>query len=364
MAGTPIRYSPDIEKIEPDEGETQAGLVETFKSIVETTNKDYGHAFRGVHAKSHAILEGRLTVYPNLPAELAQGLFATGADYPVLIRISTTPGDPLPDTVSVPRGMAIKVIGVEGERLPGSEANVTQDFVLANGPAFQAPTPKAFLKNLKLLAATTDKAEFGKRVISAIFHTTEQALEAVGGESVKLKSMGGYPHTHPLGERYFSQAPIRYGDYMAKIGVVPLSANFKALEGKMIDVDGREDALREEVARVLTEEGGKFEIRVQLCRDLEKNPIEDASVPWPENDNPYVAVATIDIEPQSTWTYERSQVVDDKTSFSPWHGIEAHRPLGAVMRARKSAYAETSKLRGELNGCPMQEPREAVALPA
>jgi hypothetical protein len=364
VAGTPIRYSPDVEKIEPDEGEAQAGLVETFKSIVETTNKDHGHAFRGVHAKSHAILNGRLMVNPNLPAELAQGLFATEAEYPVLLRISTTPGDPLPDTISVPRGMAIKVIGVQGERLFGSEDHVTQDFVLANGPSFQAPTPKAFLKNLKLLAATTDKIEFGKRVISAVFHTAEQALEAVGGESVTLKSMGGYPHSHPLGESYFSQAPIRYGDYMAKIGVVPLSANFKALEGQMIDVDGREDALREEVGRVLTDEGGQFELRVQLCRDLEKNPIEDASVPWPEDGNPYIAVATIDIEPQSTWTYERSQVVDDTISFSPWHGIETHRPLGAVMRARKSAYAESSRLRGELNGCPMHEPSETVALPA
>ncbi|WP_293883213.1 catalase family protein [Sphingomonas sp.] len=359
MTSAPIRYSTDVEKIEPDEGETQAELVKTFRSIIETTHKDYGHAFRGVHAKSHALLHGTMTVNTGLPPELAQGIFIEGAEYPVLLRISTTPGDPLPDTISVPRGLAIKVLDVEGERLPDSEGDTTQDFVLANGTAFQAAEPKAFLKNLKLLAATTDKIEIGKRIISAVFHTVEKGLEAVGGESALLKSMGGYPHSHPLGERYFSQVPIRFGEYIAKVGVVPLSANFKALEGQVIEIDGRENALREEVSKVLADEGGQFELRIQLCRDVEKNPVEDASVPWPEDDNPYVAVATITVEAQSAWTYERSQVLDDAISFSPWHGILAHRPLGSVMRARKLTYAESANLRGVLNGCPMNELRAA-----
>jgi hypothetical protein len=56
------------------------------------------------------------------------------------MRLSTTPGDILPDDVSTPRAMAIKIIGVEGERLPGTEGDVTQDFVMVNGPAFNKPT--------------------------------------------------------------------------------------------------------------------------------------------------------------------------------------------------------------------------------
>jgi hypothetical protein len=45
----------------------------------------------------------------------------------------------------------LKVIGVEGERLEGSEGDVTQDFVLINGPAFGAPNPKKFLSVIRLL---------------------------------------------------------------------------------------------------------------------------------------------------------------------------------------------------------------------
>lgn len=36
------------------------------------------------------------------------------------MRFSTNPGDMLDDKVSTPRGLAIKLIGVEGARLPGS----------------------------------------------------------------------------------------------------------------------------------------------------------------------------------------------------------------------------------------------------
>lgn len=363
MFRPPVRYTPAVETILPDEAETQAELVETFRGIIEKVHKDSGHAFRAVHAKSHALLDGELTVLPGLPAELAQGIFARPATYKLLARISTNAGDVLPDSISLARGLALKVIGVEGERLPGSADASTQDFVMAAGTAFPAPTAKAFLKNLKLLAATTDKAEWAKKAISAVFRVTEKALEAVGGESALLKSLGGYPNSHPLGERFFSQAPIRYGDHIAKIGVVALSPNFKALEGVEIDIDGREDALREEVNAVIGAEGGAWELRVQLCRDLEANPIEDASVAWPEDDNPYIAVATIRIPPQTGWSAEKARRLDDETSFSPWHGIEAHRPLGNIMRARKPAYEASSELRGRLNGCPMHEPR-SVAEPA
>ncbi len=68
----------------------------------------------------------------GLPPVLAQGLFARAGTYPLVNRISTTPGDILDDNVSTPRAMAIKVVGVEGERLPGSESATTQDFILIN----------------------------------------------------------------------------------------------------------------------------------------------------------------------------------------------------------------------------------------
>ena len=112
---SPVRFGPAVERPEPDEAETIQGLISTMRYINEKTLTDGGHAIRSVHAKSHGILQGYLEVDAGLPAELAQGLFAKPRSYPVVIRISTIPGDILDDSVSTPRGMAIKVIGVEGE---------------------------------------------------------------------------------------------------------------------------------------------------------------------------------------------------------------------------------------------------------
>ena len=125
--------------------------------------------------------------------------------------------------VSTPRGLALKVHDVKGEMLPGAEQPATQDFLLVTGKAFLAPDARHFLRSLKLLAATTDRATGLKVALSRVLRGTESALEAVGSESGTLKGLGGYPATHILGESFFSQVPLRFGDYIAKVGIVPVS---------------------------------------------------------------------------------------------------------------------------------------------
>ena len=161
-----LRWDPSEEDVQFDEGQINAELAATMRGIQETTFEDYGHAHRSVHAKSHGLLEGRLTVLSGLSPMLAQGLFAQPGTFPVIMRFSTNPGDILDDSVSTPRGLAIKIIGVKGERLPGSEGRVTQDFVMADAPAFGAPDSKAFLGTLKKLAATTDTGQGWKKALS------------------------------------------------------------------------------------------------------------------------------------------------------------------------------------------------------
>jgi hypothetical protein len=155
---TPVRYNPSFEVLEEEEAKTEQGFIDTLLGISTTTYADSGHAIRSVHAKSHALLRAELTVLDNIAPAYAQGIFAKAGTYPTLMRLSTSPGDILDDKVSTPRGVAIKIIGVEGDRVDGSEGDVTQDFIMINGPVFSAKTGKKFLGNLKLLAGTTDKA--------------------------------------------------------------------------------------------------------------------------------------------------------------------------------------------------------------
>jgi catalase len=351
----PISYSPSLETLQPDEEETVGKINEVFDEILETTARDYDHAVRAVHAKAHGILKGTLTVHQGLAPELAQGLFANPAKHEVLLRFSTNAGDILPDSISLPRGLAIKVLDVEGERLPDAEGK-TQNFVLVNGPVFQAPTADKFLANLKLLAKTTDRLEGTKETLSTVLRGVNTALEAVGISSSKVQSLGGAPNSDPLGETYFSVTPFRYGNHVAKFQLVPVSPDLTAQTGTTIDAADRPDAIRETIRSQMRTFNGVWELRVQLCRDLDKQPLEDPTVEWKESDSPFQTVATIKVDPQDSWDAALVQSVDEEMRFSVWVGLEAHRPLGNINRARKAPYEHSAAFRARFNGCPIHEP--------
>ena len=357
----PVRFSPSVERPDADEAKTTQGLIATMRYINEKTFADGGHALRSVHAKTHGILQGYLEVDTDLPDDLAQGLFAKPGRYPVVMRFSTLPGDVLDDSVSTPRGLAIKVIGVKGERLEGSEGDVTQDFVLINGPAFGAPNPKRFLARLRLLARTTNRAQRLKKILSAVMRQVQKVIVVITGRpNSTVATLGGHPETHILGDTFYSQAPLRFDDFIAKISVAPKSPELKALTRSPLNVNGVPNGLREAVLDFFKKNGGVWEVRAQLCTDLEHMPIENAAVVWSEEVSPYQRIARITVKPQLAWSEIRSSVVDDGMSFTPWHGLAAHRPLGGIMRVRKAAYEAAKKFRAERNGRVIQEPREMV----
>ncbi|RUT24925.1 catalase [Asaia sp. W19] len=350
----PLQYSESLETPRPEERNVQRALLRVFARIVRATHRDLGHASRGVHAKSHALLAGTLTIPDNLPPELAQGLFAQGARYRVTARLSAIPGDPLRDAVSGPRGFALKIHDVPGTLLPDNQGVAVQDFLFANGTVFGAPDAGGFLKNLRVLALTTDRAEGAKAALSRVLRAIQKMLVRLGRRSAALDALGGFIPTHPLGDRFHSQVPLRYGDHVAKLDLVPESESFKRLTGTLIAIDHEPTAIRRAVAVDMAREGGRMSLRAQLCHDLHDHPIETAATEWNEATSPFHVVASLEFPPQASWSEENSRQIDDRLSFSPWHGLAAHRPLGNIMRARRVAYPFSAGLRSKLNGCPMR----------
>ena len=110
-----VAYDANVEQPAAGEAETIGAINASMRGILETTWEDYGHCVRSVHAKSHGLLQGELQVLGDLPASLAQGVFAQAKTYPVVLRFSTNPGDILDDTVSSPRGLALKMREAAGE---------------------------------------------------------------------------------------------------------------------------------------------------------------------------------------------------------------------------------------------------------
>ncbi len=360
-ATTFIRYQDSLEHV-PD-GETQA-----IDDIIASMTRESGivaargnHAVRASHAKSHGLLKGTLEILPNLPEPYRQGLFAAPGTHEVLVRLAAGPGEILPDSVATHRGMAIKVLGVDGAMLPGHDAR-TQDFVLASGPAFPQPDAAGFLRSMKQLEAATPLPGAVKAAVSTAARAASAVLGAVGVSSNTLDFFG-HPPIHPLAETYYSQAPLRFGDYVAKVAAFPASPEQLALADASLPVGADPDALRHATVAFLRDHGAAYELRVQLCSDLAAMPIEDASVAWPESESAYVTVARVTLPAQDAHAPARQAYMDDAMSFRPAHSLAAHRPLGSLMRARLRTYAALSAFRHTRNGVAPQEPGTLADVP-
>jgi hypothetical protein len=356
-----VRYSDEVETIHHGEAETSEQIAATLLDIAKRVGERQRHTVRAVHAKSHGLLKAEFTVLPDLSDELRQGLFTKPAHYHAVMRFSTDPGDILSDHISTTRGLAIKVIGVEGEMLPNHAGQATQDFVFNNSSTFAARADD-FLKAIQLRARHTDDSDALKQLVSSAAQTAEETLELVGQQSGFLKGFG-HPPTHPLGETYHTAAPLRFGDYFGKMRLVPVSDSLVALRGKHVDHPHSWNSVKDSIVAFFQKETAVWELRVQLCSDLAKMPVEDASVEWDERLSPSLTVARITAQPQNAYSDARRIWVDEQLSFTPWHGLASHRPLGNIMRARFKSYEASSHFRRTAEGRPRVEPRSIEELP-
>jgi len=358
-----LRYRPELERPLPDEEELVRRVVDAMASANRQVTAKHRHGLRDAHAKSHGVLVGELRIQPDLPEHLAQGLFAAPRGYPVVVRLSTAFGDLRSDQVPVPRGMAVKVIGVDGPRVADDGAT-TQDFLLVDRPTFPFGTIGDFAGQQRLLERQPSRSDRqlraaggGARVAARVLGRLRRGLPPV------VEALAADNH-HVLGATYHSMAAIRYGDHVAKISAAPRSAGVRALAGRPVDARAGESALRDLVVEFFTRSGAEYDLRAQLCVDVDRMPIEDASVLWPEELSPHQVVAVLHLPAQDPYSDARRRYADDVLSFSPWHALEAHRPLGSIMRARRVAYPRSSDTRHRVNGVPEREPSSIDELPA
>ena len=358
-----LRYNDDVETILPDGQATIDGIIQGMTQESRTVEKRDGHAVRASHAKSSACAIGELTIHEGLPTELAQGLFAIPGTHPVAVRFAQGPGEKLGDRVSTHRGMAIKVFDVRGDKLPGHDVD-TQDFVFATGTTFPAGTAQGFLSQAKKIGLATPMPEGVKSAVSSLLRNYNKVLTAVAGGPSPTADFYGHPFSHPMDDYYFSQAPVRYGDHVAKLGAFPASPEQAALKDWQLDPHEDEDGFRHASVAYLAEHDAVFEIKAQLWADTERQPIEDASVEWPAQVSLYQTIATLRLPRQDAYGANRVHYFEEVMTFRPAHSLAAHRPLGSVMRARLQVYRALSDFRHRENGVQAQNAADIGDIPA
>ena len=71
---------------QPNEDEDIAACRVILNQMQTRAHNNHRYAVRGAHAKSHGILYGELTVLPDLPEHLRQGIFAGGVSADMSVR--------------------------------------------------------------------------------------------------------------------------------------------------------------------------------------------------------------------------------------------------------------------------------------
>ena len=326
------------ESIPPEESADITGLAARLKAQLIQSDPS-GAMHRDAHPKMHGLLKAEFTVEPDLSPELRIGVFKQASTYRAWIRFSNASRTMEPDIKNDIRGMAIKLMGVPGEKLLEQEKDeTTQDFLLINSPVF-------LTRNLAEFIAMEKAVSSGNLLSIAGFFLTHLH---VGWRIFKaLGKCAGLLQT-----TYYSSTPYLFGSNAVKYCAAP---QVSAPTPAAIPATPAGNYLRQELIQRLS--GGEvlFDFSVQLQTDPDSMPIEDPSCAWPEEVSPLRKVATIRILQQNFATPQQNEL-GENMSFTPWHALPEHRPLGSINRARKTVYQVISAFRHEASHVARKEP--------
>ena len=328
------------ERAIPDEEASNDSIIESFATYMRQHYRP-GEYERGGNTKTHGIVRGEFIVHDDIPEHMRRGVFATPQTYKAWVRFSG-PGPDMPDDIDDVGfvSCAIKLMGVQGAKLTEDEKG-TQDFISVSTPTFVTPdiSSNAYLQvhvlrgTPLLYFLTTGFQHFLDFIMQGLWNETQ---------------------TSPLEAQYWSCVPYLLGPGQAMMySVRPRTKKHSWIPG--LPFWTSPVYLREAMARTLSERDVDLDFMVQVQTDPHRMPVENAGVRWPQRLSPYVTVATLRL-PKQKFDSDAQFDFARNLSYSPWHCIAEHRPLGNQNRARLRMYWELRRLRQTMNGTPHIEP--------
>lgn len=202
------------ERLELDEPALAQRIAEAATAqVLSNQANDPNHvAKRDAHPKAHGCVTASFVVNDDLPADLRVGTFQPGKHYDAWVRFSN--GSQTDDQKLDARGMAIKLLGVDGQRvLEGEDPSArTHDLVLTNHHTF-------FIENLSdyvgFMEAVTDKGN------PVSFFISWNPFDWHLREAYLAYQFTSQPISSPLSSRYWSATPYALGNNVVKYSAVP-----------------------------------------------------------------------------------------------------------------------------------------------
>ncbi len=319
-----------------------AAIADLAQRLQDKITEQYqtGIMRRDAHPKMHGLVRAEFTVLPDIADEWRVGVFREAKTYQAWIRFSNQNDKIQSDLEKDIRGMAIKLMGVPGDKLLETELNArTHDFIVISTNVF----------------VTRDVAEFDalvKAMTSGFLATAWFFMTHLRVGWNLLRSMK--PCGNPLRLRYWSTTPYLFGSNAVKYSAIPVLPDGSVADD-CIPINPGPDYLREAMVSQLARGDVHFHFAVQKQLDADSMPIEDPGVEWREQLSPFVNLAAIRIMQQEFDTPAQREF-GENLSYNPWHCLPEHRPLGGINRARKVVYETISRFRHQRNQVSSVEP--------
>jgi hypothetical protein len=319
---------------QPDEAAQR--LVEMFVEIAQAkrTRNNPPPATRAVFRKLHGVAHGRFERLPDMPEAWRVGLFAHER-LDAWMRFSSDAAPTDPDLGST-LGVGVKLFGVPGEKALGGPGD-TADLIMQNFPVFFLDTGQ-------------EMVEFTYAGVVQQDYPTYLANHPKTNDI--LNDMSDTVEASCLTTTYWAILPFRMGGQIVKYRLSPDTPPENV-------ADDQTDYLAVDLANRLAKEDYGFTLSVQLYVDPETTPLDAASVPWPEETNPYVAVARLILPRQDVCARGQSDY-GQGLSFNIWRVPEANAPApeSTIAAVRKTVYAAGADYRHEANGQPLADPAQ------
>ena len=345
------------EFVPPDEDVYTAQIINSGISMLRATREVVGDGTyrRDAHAKTHGCMLASFTPKPNLEPALRQGVFADPKTHNAWIRFSSGSTSIQSDWQPDARGMAIKVLGVPGLKLLDGEQDAhTQDFLMINNPVF-------FIRNVQEYSVLTQYQGQGSQ-FGYFFRGSKNPSRWELREFRIGLGILKFPPKNLLATQFYSMTAYRLGaQNNVKYSAKPVGCSAKeSVPGTWAGFGS--NALGADLSDQLKSVPRFcFDLMVQLQVPEKNMPVEDTTIEWKESDSPFVPVARIEIQKQDITQAMQSGFCEN-LSFTPWHTLPEHQPLGGLNRVRKAVYQGISRYRRCMNHIAFGEPKDDGSL--
>jgi len=357
MSDTFVRY--DDPRVEPkisDESALQQEIRDLITRVQHHNLSLHRHGFRGTHVKTQGILKGTFTAQKDLPSHLAVGICSpsnASTPHPVAIRFANEPSFLTSDTSPGPRGCGLKIFNIKGDFMhPTGSATQTQDLTFNNAPV------------LELTDLPTTVEIF--RIRERNFRQPEKIADEVSQRPDKELQLAPskLPNQHFLSYTMYSQSAYRWGDCVVKYALFPSEAMLKKVEGMDVTEDSDPEVLSTWLREYFRDNNAEYDLRVQVCKDIEAQSVENTGMEWSEDRYPFETVGKVVLpKGQDPFSAKRRAAWDDGMRLNVWYGLEEHRPLGSANRLRKELYETSSRNREEMNARTPKDIRSIDEIP-